>query len=83
MMSLDIINMYPSMRVKLIKKVLQYYLPNLPVEAKQRIKLGMVMVQFRMRNTLVNFHDKLYVYWGAAKGHGLSEEDVALAIGGF
>eukprot|EP00957_Ditylum_brightwellii_P075880 5767104-Ditylum_brightwellii.AAC.1 len=55
MMLLDIINMYPSMRVKLIKKALQHYLHNLPAEAKQRIKLGMMMVQFGMKNILVNF----------------------------
>eukprot|EP00957_Ditylum_brightwellii_P056720 4298419-Ditylum_brightwellii.AAC.1 len=41
------------------------------------------MVKFGMRNTLVNFRDKFYVYQGAAKGQDLSEEDVALAIGMF
>eukprot|EP00957_Ditylum_brightwellii_P210381 15364905-Ditylum_brightwellii.AAC.1 len=46
-------------------------------------KLGMTMVQFRMKNTLVNCHNKFYVYQGAAKGHDLSEEDVVLAIGSF
>eukprot|EP00957_Ditylum_brightwellii_P126711 9657637-Ditylum_brightwellii.AAC.1 len=36
-----------------------------------------------MKNTLVNFCNKFYVYQGAAKGHDLLEEDVVLAIGGF
>eukprot|EP00957_Ditylum_brightwellii_P056696 4296941-Ditylum_brightwellii.AAC.1 len=83
MMPLDIINMYPFVRVKLIKKALQHYLRNLLAKAKQRIKLGMTMIQFGMKNMLVNFRDKFYVYQGPAKGHDLLEEDVVLAIGGF
>eukprot|EP00957_Ditylum_brightwellii_P154959 11795097-Ditylum_brightwellii.AAC.1 len=45
LMLLDIVNMYPYVRVKLIKKELQ------------RIKLEITMVQFGMKNTLVNFCD--------------------------
>eukprot|EP00957_Ditylum_brightwellii_P127158 9695432-Ditylum_brightwellii.AAC.1 len=41
------------------------------------------MVKFGMRNTLVNFREKFYIYQGAAKGWDLSEEDVALIIGAF
>eukprot|EP00957_Ditylum_brightwellii_P193392 14725453-Ditylum_brightwellii.AAC.2 len=83
MMSLDIVNMYPSVRVKLVKKALQYYSRGLPTEAKQRINLGLAMVKFGMKNMLVNFCDKFYVYQCAAKGQELSEEDVALAICAF
>eukprot|EP00957_Ditylum_brightwellii_P193568 14740293-Ditylum_brightwellii.AAC.2 len=43
MMSLDIVNMYPFVRVKLIKKVLQHYARSLPAEAKQRINFGIMM----------------------------------------
>eukprot|EP00957_Ditylum_brightwellii_P056484 4281731-Ditylum_brightwellii.AAC.1 len=52
MMSLYIVNMYLSVGLKLIKKALQHYMRNLPVEAKQRINLRMAMVQFRMKYTL-------------------------------
>eukprot|EP00957_Ditylum_brightwellii_P195169 14870140-Ditylum_brightwellii.AAC.1 len=52
MMSLDINNMYPLMRVKLIKKALEFYSQNLSREDKQKIKLGMDMVQFGMKNAL-------------------------------
>eukprot|EP00957_Ditylum_brightwellii_P178493 13596877-Ditylum_brightwellii.AAC.1 len=83
MMSLDIVNMYLSVQVKLIKKALQHYSQGLPKEAKQRINLGLAMVKFRMRNTLVNFREKFYIYQGVAKGWDLSEEDVALATGIF
>eukprot|EP00957_Ditylum_brightwellii_P014907 1124631-Ditylum_brightwellii.AAC.1 len=43
MMSLDIKNMYPSVRVKLIKKALEFYSRNLSPEDKRKIKLGMEM----------------------------------------
>eukprot|EP00957_Ditylum_brightwellii_P045235 3429058-Ditylum_brightwellii.AAC.1 len=41
------------------------------------------MVQFGMKNTLVSFQDKYFVYKGAAKGAHLTNEDIALAIGGY
>eukprot|EP00957_Ditylum_brightwellii_P079148 6019382-Ditylum_brightwellii.AAC.1 len=41
------------------------------------------MVQFGMKNTYVSFQDKYFVYKGAAKGANLTNEDVALAIGGY
>eukprot|EP00957_Ditylum_brightwellii_P156748 11930644-Ditylum_brightwellii.AAC.1 len=41
------------------------------------------MVQFGMKNTLVSFQDKYFVYKGAAKGANLTNKDVALAIGGY
>eukprot|EP00957_Ditylum_brightwellii_P000861 68309-Ditylum_brightwellii.AAC.1 len=75
--------MYPSVRVKLIKKALQHYSHSLPEEAKWRVNLVLAMVKFGMRNMLVNFFDKFNVYQGAAKGQDLLEEDVALAICAF
>eukprot|EP00957_Ditylum_brightwellii_P208772 15358866-Ditylum_brightwellii.AAC.1 len=83
MMSLDVVNMCPSVQVKLIKKALQHYSHGLPEEDKQRINLGLTMVKFGMKNMLVNFRDKFYIYQGAAKGQDLSEEDIVLAIGTF
>eukprot|EP00957_Ditylum_brightwellii_P199055 15173218-Ditylum_brightwellii.AAC.2 len=82
-MSLDIDNMYPSVRVKLIKKALKYYSRNLPVDAKKQIKLGLKMVQLGMKNRLVNFGDKFYTCKGAAKGKNLIADDITIAIGGY
>eukprot|EP00957_Ditylum_brightwellii_P047465 3604847-Ditylum_brightwellii.AAC.1 len=36
-----------------------------------------------MKSTLVNFRDKYYIYWGAAKGKRLTDEDIVLAIGAY
>eukprot|EP00957_Ditylum_brightwellii_P013536 1020578-Ditylum_brightwellii.AAC.1 len=41
------------------------------------------MVQFGMKNTLVSYQDKYFVYKGAAKGANLTVDNVALAIGGY
>eukprot|EP00957_Ditylum_brightwellii_P211242 15365943-Ditylum_brightwellii.AAC.1 len=36
-----------------------------------------------MKNTLVSFQDKYFAYKGAVKGDNFTNEDVALAIGGY
>eukprot|EP00957_Ditylum_brightwellii_P109714 8368582-Ditylum_brightwellii.AAC.1 len=54
-MSLDIVNMYPSVRFKLIWKALNHYVRDLPDEAKKTTKQCMDIVQFGMKNTLIQF----------------------------
>eukprot|EP00957_Ditylum_brightwellii_P183876 14005670-Ditylum_brightwellii.AAC.1 len=46
LMLLDIVNMYPLIRVKLIKKALKHYAKDLLVEAGETIDLCMDIVQF-------------------------------------
>eukprot|EP00957_Ditylum_brightwellii_P048098 3651302-Ditylum_brightwellii.AAC.1 len=82
-MSLDIVNMYPLIRVKLIKKILRYYAKDLPAEARETIDLCMDIVQFGMKSTLIQFKGRYFVYKGSAKGKEILEEDVALAIGAY
>eukprot|EP00957_Ditylum_brightwellii_P172572 13137612-Ditylum_brightwellii.AAC.1 len=57
--------MHPLVRVKLIKKALEFYSQHLSEEDRQKIKLGMEMVQFGIKNTLVSFQDKYFVYKGS------------------
>eukprot|EP00957_Ditylum_brightwellii_P203765 15336091-Ditylum_brightwellii.AAC.1 len=83
LMSLDIVNMYPSVRVKLIRKALHHYAKDLPEEAKETINMCMDIVQFGMKSTLIQVKGKYYVYKGAVKGKELSDKDVALAIGAY
>eukprot|EP00957_Ditylum_brightwellii_P020274 1530356-Ditylum_brightwellii.AAC.1 len=75
--------MYLSIQVKLIKKELAFYLRKLSADKKGKIDLGMCMVQFGMKNTLVNFQDKYYIYWGTAKGKNSTDEGITLAIGSY
>eukprot|EP00957_Ditylum_brightwellii_P149256 11366643-Ditylum_brightwellii.AAC.1 len=57
-MSLDIEFMYPSIRVRLIKKALNFYTRNLSKEEKKRVQNGMKLIQHGMKSTLVGFRDK-------------------------
>eukprot|EP00957_Ditylum_brightwellii_P017899 1348296-Ditylum_brightwellii.AAC.1 len=80
-MSLDIENMYPSVRLQLIQKVLTYYLRSLSKEDKMTINGCLDLIKFGMRNTLVQYHGKYYAYKGATKGQVMGDKDVALAKG--
>eukprot|EP00957_Ditylum_brightwellii_P183141 13949165-Ditylum_brightwellii.AAC.1 len=83
LMLLDIANMHPSVRVKLICKALNHYAKNLPATARETIDLCMDIVQFGMKSTLIQFRGRYFVYQGAAKRKELSDENVALAIGAY
>eukprot|EP00957_Ditylum_brightwellii_P007099 538679-Ditylum_brightwellii.AAC.1 len=82
-MSLDIVNMYPLVWVKLICKALNHYAKNLPATTRETIDLCMGIVQFVMKSTLIQFRGQYYVYQGASKGNELSDKDVALAISAY
>eukprot|EP00957_Ditylum_brightwellii_P129690 9893096-Ditylum_brightwellii.AAC.1 len=82
-MSLDTVNMYPSIRVKLIRKALNHYAKNLPAEARETIDLCMDIVPFGMKSTLIQFKGHYFIYQGAAKGKEISDEDIMLAIGTY
>eukprot|EP00957_Ditylum_brightwellii_P193714 14751175-Ditylum_brightwellii.AAC.1 len=76
-------NMYPSIKVKLIRKALNHYAKNLLAMTRETINLCMDIVQFRMKSTLIQFKGCYFVYQGAAKEKEILDEDVALAIGAY
>eukprot|EP00957_Ditylum_brightwellii_P150272 11444191-Ditylum_brightwellii.AAC.1 len=51
-MSLDIVNMYPSTRLLLIKKAIRHYARNLPTNKKIEIEQCLSMIAFGMKTTL-------------------------------
>eukprot|EP00957_Ditylum_brightwellii_P084787 6447175-Ditylum_brightwellii.AAC.1 len=75
--------MYPSVRLKLIRKALTYYSRDLSKENKTTINNCLDLIKFRMRNMLVQYHSKYYAYKGTAKGQIMGDEDVALAISAY
>eukprot|EP00957_Ditylum_brightwellii_P189829 14451789-Ditylum_brightwellii.AAC.1 len=83
LMLIDIVNMYPLVRVKLIHKALNHYAKNLPATTRETIDLCMYIAQFGMKSTLIQFRGQYFVYQGAAKGKELSDKDAALAIGAY
>eukprot|EP00957_Ditylum_brightwellii_P164130 12496850-Ditylum_brightwellii.AAC.1 len=65
-MSLDINDMYPLIRVKLIQKSPNYYTSKLPICARKAVQECMEIVKLGMKSTLICFRDKYYKYNGAA-----------------
>eukprot|EP00957_Ditylum_brightwellii_P032814 2487569-Ditylum_brightwellii.AAC.1 len=83
LMSLDIDNMYPSIRVKLIQKAMDYCTSNLPISARKAAQKCMEIVKFGMKSMLIRFRDKYYKYNGVTGKDNVSDEDIGLAIGGY
>eukprot|EP00957_Ditylum_brightwellii_P166859 12700441-Ditylum_brightwellii.AAC.1 len=84
-MSLDIVNMYPSTKLLLIKKAIRHYARNLPANKKIEIEQCLSMIAFAMKTTLVRFQDQYYNYKGVVGSEEeLENEDSnGLAIGAF
>ena len=60
--SLDIINMYPSIKAKLIRKAVSHFSQGLNEEEKNVIEAALEMQKFSMANTLIQFREKYYEY---------------------
>ena len=65
---LDIVNMYPSIQFKLVRKAINYFSKSLSKEEKEKIEDCLEMIKFGMSNTLVSFIDKFYEYGGDEEG---------------
>ena len=76
--SLDIENMYPSVRFSIIKKAVTHYTLNLPTEIKEKVRHCLNMIEFGMQSCLITFDSKYFEY----RGDGDST-DKGLAIGGY
>jgi hypothetical protein len=76
--SLDIINMYPSIKHKLIRATINYYAKDLTEEEHEVIEAALEMQQFSMKNTIVMFREKYYEY-----GTIDDAMERALTIGGY
>jgi len=76
--SIDAVDMYPSIKYKLIKKAVDFFAKDLDDSSKQTINHCLEMVKFGMGNTLITFTDKYYEYGGE-----MNAEDRGLMIGGY
>ena len=76
--SLDIINMYPSIKHRLIRQAINHYCADINEEEQEVIDAALEMQQFSMGNTIITFRDKYYEY-------GVSEDPMerGLTIGGY
>eukprot|EP00957_Ditylum_brightwellii_P046459 3526279-Ditylum_brightwellii.AAC.1 len=84
-MSLDIVNVYPSTKLLLIKKAIQHYARNLPTKSKLEIEQCLAMIAFGMKTTLVRFQDQYFNYNGVVgnEEEQNDEDNNGLAIGAF
>ena len=74
--SVDAINMYPSIKLATIKKIVRLFARKLTSEVKKTINLCLDLIQFGMSSTLISFDGEYYEY------HGGEREEQGLAIGG-
>ena len=76
--SLDAINMYPSITFEMVKKAVYYFGSKLPAIEKENIEKCLEMIDFGMGNTLLTFRDKYWQY-----GTLNAVKDKRLTIGGY
>ena len=75
--SVDVINMYPSIKLATIKKAVRLFARKITSEVKKTINLCLNLIQFGMSLTLISFDGEYYKY------HGGEREEQGLAIGGY
>jgi hypothetical protein len=76
--SFDAVDMYPSIKFRLVEKAVWYFARDLDSDLRRKIEACLEMVRFGMGNTLVTFVDKYYEYGGEA-----DVEEKGLTIGGY
>lgn len=76
--SFDAVEMYPSIKYKLVRKAVQYFAKDLDADARERINVCLEMIKFGMGNTLLMFMDKYYEYAGDEE-----TDERGLMIGGY
>eukprot|EP00957_Ditylum_brightwellii_P211192 15365871-Ditylum_brightwellii.AAC.2 len=84
-MSLNIVNMYPSTRLSLIKKAICFFSQTLTKGEETRIEKCINMIAFGMQTMLIWFQDQYYNYKGVVGGDETksNEDDNGLAIGAY
>ena len=58
--SLDVENMYPSIKYRLVLSAINSYSERFNEEEMERIDAALEMLKFRTRNTIISFADKYY-----------------------
>ena len=75
--SVDAINMYPSIKLSTIKKAVRLFSRNITAATKKTIKLCLELIHFVMSSTLISSDGYYYNY------HGGEREEQGLSIGGY
>ena len=75
--SVDAINMNPTIKLSTIKKAIWLFARKLTVATKKTINLCLELIIFGMSSTLISFNIEYYEY------HSGEKEQQGLAIGGY
>ena len=76
--SFDAVEMYPSIKYKLVEKAVCFFVKDLDSISKRKLGVCLNMIRFGMGNTLLTFVDKYYEYGGE-----VNVEEKGLTIGGY
>ena len=76
--SFDAVEMYPSIKYKLVEKAVLFFAKDLDSISKRKLGVCLDMIRFGMGNTLLTFVDKYYEYGGE-----VNVEEKGLTIGGY
>jgi hypothetical protein len=76
--SLDALDYYPSVHLKLVKKAIWHYARDLPPEVKDTIATALKLIEFGMTSTAMAFQDQHYIYDGSQ-----TSDDTGLSIGAY
>ena len=75
--SVDGINMYPSIKLTTIKKAVRFFARTLTTATKKTINICLEIIRFGMSSTLICFDGEYYEY------HRGEKAEQGLAIGGY
>eukprot|EP00957_Ditylum_brightwellii_P072184 5487158-Ditylum_brightwellii.AAC.1 len=84
-MSIDIVNMYLSCKLRLIKQAFRYYEQNLQSKEKKTIKKCIKMIAFGMKSTLIHHKNKHFNYKGVINDNTNNDDkdENGLTIGSY
>ena len=77
-MTLNIENMYPSIKYGLVKKAINHFTSSFTLDEKATIEVCCHLIHFGMGSTFLCFKDQYYEYNG-----GALVDEKGLAIGGY
>ena len=60
--SVDSINMYPSLKLSTIRKAVRFFARKLTAATKKTINLCLELIRFGMSSTLISFNGECYEY---------------------
>ena len=65
--SVDTINIYPYIKISIIRKAVRFFARKLTAATKKTINLCLELIRFGMSSTLISFYGEYYKYHGGER----------------